>query len=469
MDGKILFNNPGEWWSLVTTNYYSYTHTDFAIVNHHWLSGAVYYIVHSIVGWKGLHLFFIALNIASLLFFVNTARRRSSFWTALLITILILPLIAQRKEVRPEVFGYLISGFLVWLLSRIRYEGLSIKWLWVSPILLALWVNLHASFPVGLLIMGVFFVDAFLNKANCRKQILFIFVISLLATALNPSGISGALYPYTIFRDSGYAVFENQTLFFLIKWGMSSANFVYLEVVSALLVIGVLISIFKKNLRNGFPILAIATIVTLMAWLSLRHFTLCGMILIPAFAILLKEHSGIFRKIGAKSLRGIIIAAVLLSVVWQGYSLKNRWIVIGLEPNANKAAHFIKGLGLDGPVFSNFDIGGYLIYHLYPEEKLFVYNRPESFPPEFFREIYVPMQQDEKVWHEQLSTNNFNMIALYHGDRTAWAQQFIKSRLLDIAWTPIYVDSAVLIFLRNNEKNTPFIEEFGIPREQLLK
>ena len=46
-------------------------------------------------------------------------------------------------------------------------------------------------------------------------------------------------------------------------------------------------------------------------------------------------------------------------------------------PEINASADFFKTENIKGSIFNNYDIGGYLIFNLFPNQKLFVDNRPE--------------------------------------------------------------------------------------------
>ena len=126
-------------------------------------------------------------------------------------------------------------------------------------------------------------------------------------------------------------------------------------------------------------------------------------------------------------------------------------------------AEFFKTQNVTGPIFSNYDIGGYLIFNLYPE-KVFVDNRPEAYPARFFQDEYIPMQEDEKIWNEELQKWNFNVIYFQRNDLTPWAQQFLITRVRDPLWAPVYVDNYTIIFLRRNEKNSAIIKNYELPQ-----
>jgi len=73
-------------------------------------------------------------------------------------------------------------------------------------------------------------------------------------------------------------------------------------------------------------------------------------------------------------------------------------------------------------------------------ENVFVDNRPEAYPPEFFQNEYIPMQQNDTIWKVEEQKYNFNAIWFYRLDMTPWAQQFLITRVSDPEWVPIFVD-----------------------------
>jgi hypothetical protein len=136
---------------------------------------------------------------------------------------------------------------------------------------------------------------------------------------------------------------------------------------------------------------------------------------------------------------------------------------LGLRGGDSAAADFIRASGLDGPIFNDYDIGGYLIFHLFPRERVFVDNRPEAYSGGFFEKVYVPMQEDDRVWSEQLRRFDFNAIVFSWHDVTPWGQAFLIRRVQDPAWAPVFVDDRVLVLARRNEKNRALIARFEIP------
>ena len=116
---------------------------------------------------------------------------------------------------------------------------------------------------------------------------------------------------------------------------------------------------------------------------------------------------------------------------------------------------FVKESNLRGPMFNNFDIGGYLIWKLYPEERVFVDNRPEAYPVEFFEKIYKPMQRDSVVWKEVSEYYGIRLVFFAHKEATPWAQAFLERMSQDSAWRMAYFNEEIVIFAREGDALTP--------------
>jgi hypothetical protein len=150
--------------------------------------------------------------------------------------------------------------------------------------------------------------------------------------------------------------------------------------------------------------------------------------------------------------------------LWKGQTLRG----IGLRHNVNASAEFFKRSGLKGPIFSNYDIGGYLIYHLADQEKLFVDNRYEAFPLDFFSKVYFPMQEDPAVWKDFQKKYGFNVVYFSRYDKTPIGQHFLVYRFRDPQWAPVFVDDYTIIFARRGSIDQGIIDRFELPKSAFI-
>jgi c-di-AMP phosphodiesterase-like protein len=139
---------------------------------------------------------------------------------------------------------------------------------------------------------------------------------------------------------------------------------------------------------------------------------------------------------------------------------------LGLLPGVNQAADFLKQNKIKGPIFNNYDIGGYLIFHFFPKEKVFVDNRPEAYQIDFFEKIYKKSQSDLKSWEKLLQKYQFNVIIFSHRDYTSWGQNFLVNMIENQDFIPVFADDYNIIFLRRNKRNDFLIKKYQIAKER---
>ncbi|MEI8190109.1 MAG: hypothetical protein WCI75_10385, partial [candidate division NC10 bacterium] len=394
--------------SPIATNYYSYTQPDFPVVNHHWGSGIVFYLVWKLGGFPGLHVFFIGLSLLAFLIVFNIARKEAGPGIAALTAIAMVPLLAERTEVRPEAFSYLFAALFLHLLIGIRKNSIRPRWALALPIIEAIWVNSHIYFFLGPVILCAFLLEYHLDDPPRTADIRTHWKalgLTLAATCLSPFGLKSALAPLSIFENYGYRLVENQPVWFIQRI-LHNPNCAIFEGVFALFAASFVIAWFRGRRREGAAGILLGALVSGMAWLAIRNFAIFGLIALPLAARNIAWSFPGFIDARRKGLRRLSLAALaaLCLLAWYGklqaivpYS---RELGIGLEAGNGAAADFIRRVGIRGPIFNNYDIGGYLIYHLFPGERVFVDNRPEAYSKAFFEDTYIPMQQDGKVWSE---------------------------------------------------------------------
>jgi len=474
MNGKVLINAESFNISrdtLLHTNFFSYTHPDFPFVNHHWGSGILLYFIFSIFGFAGLSLFYGGLIILASLILFNLWRNKLPLFVSFPIVLFLIPLIAERTEIRPEGISYLFLAIIVFLLYRYARSELREKWLWFIPVISLLFANTHIYFIFVPFIIGMFLLETLIRKDFLKsKTLATVLGVTILAICINPYGFYGVIYPFIVFKNYGYLVAENQSIPFLINYGIHNPNFLWWTLSSLLLIIGGIFT-FRKS-KGEFPIALFITSVTfgILAFLGIRHLTLYGLILIPIFlnyAYILYNQTLEPKKLETRITASIFISLFIFISILINFNSVLPWRAnwgVGLMSEVNASADFFKKENMQGPIFSNYDIGGYLIFHLYPKEKVFIDNRPEGYPVSFFKDEYVPIQDEDSVWNTELKKWNFNAIYFYRHDLTPWAQKFMIARISDPAWAPVFVDNYTIVFLQRNEQNAELIKKYELPK-----
>ena len=456
--------------NILHTNFYSYTEPDFPVVTHHWGSGAIFYLIWKLSGFEGLTLWYAVASGISVFFIYDASRRISNVPFSAVSLLLAIPLIIYRIEIRPEVFSYLFFSLFVWLI--ILYRKKMLRFSTVSIIMLVsqlLWVNLHVLFILGFLVVGISGIEYVVRKQYHEGRRWGLLICGMTGVSLvNPFGIYGLLEPLTILRQYGYMIVENQSALFLIK-RFGSGIYGYYFILAGLSISIITLSIIssKRFGGYGFFLYSIAMFAAALSFKYVRAFPLFGYmfsVCVPyAISLLVKKYPV------SKERQAFIVAGFIGVIVWIGIGFNtvysplyaNRFGV-GLEEGVNASAEFFVKSNIRGPVFNNYDIGGYLIYHLYPE-KVFVDNRPEAYSVSFFTETYIPAQESEEKWDELMAAYDFNVIYFYRHDMTPWAQPFLIRRIADPAWAAVYIDDWTIILVRDIPENRELIETYKIP------
>ena len=467
---------------LAKVNLYSYAQPDYPFVNHHWGTGVIFYLIERSAGFLGLSLAFIAISVATLWLFLNLAAKLSSFPIAAISAVVCLPILITRHEIRPEAFTYLLSALFLQLLWRYKLREAGFRALLALPLLQIVWVNVHIYFFIGVILVGVFlfelliasFTDGTPALRRRSKQLAGILLLVLLASCVNPAGISGALYPLFIMQGYEFPVLENYSVPAVLRSSFTFLPLTYFLIILGMLALSWFYAFAKDRARVSYANLLLSVMVVAMAWRSIRNFGLFAFFALPLTAANLKtflagKDAKSFWTSGTAA-TAIAAFATLLFVISPVYFLGGGRgaFGIGLKEGNQGAGEFILRENLRGPIFNNFDIGGYLAYYLYPRERVFVDNRPEAYPAAFFRNEYFPLLQSEDQWMRRSPELGFNVIVFNHRDRSAASEQFIVRRVLDPAWAPVFFDRDIIILVKRYGSNQATIEKHELSKEQVL-
>ncbi len=195
---------------LPQASWYTYSLPNFPYVAHEAFLSIVIYIGQKLIGVGPLTIIFALITVFTFVFVagkssLNEVSLRHRFFSAFLIS----PILAAFFGIRPIVVGWLLMSTLVLLVNQVRITN-NTKKVYFIPLLILVWANLHASFIIGIIYLGSILVteglkasyfksgkpdSIFLKKAVSLdfitwKKILWIFLISLGLTFVNPYGVS---------------------------------------------------------------------------------------------------------------------------------------------------------------------------------------------------------------------------------------------------------------------------------------
>lgn len=434
-----------------TTNLFTYTNTDFPFSNHHWLSEVVFYLFNAGLGMLSISFLKIFILLTTLIIVIYLSSKIADVNSALIGFTLYIPLFMSRTDERPEIFGILFFSLL--LLIYLYLVKKNKNWLFVVPIIQMLWVNMHITFIYGYLLIVI------LTIVNCQKNRqhsrLFISTlgISIIAGLINPQFFDGLIYPLKVFSNYGYSIVENQNLFYLAS--LTSNIFIkYFWAVSLTSWAFIIFAIYKKWCNADLTYILMYSVFFLVSLQMLRNFPFFSIVGIICMSYFLDK---VFLQ---KHLNSNLVSIILMLILgfynyqivsdnfYQTFDI-NKKFKVEIKDSYKKATNFILENNLQGPIFNNFDIGGYLDYALYPKILTYVDNRPEAFPIGFFDEY--KKQYDLKEMKKIFSKYNINCIVYSHTDGTGWASEFLKQIKNLPEYKMVYFDANVVIFEKDSK------------------
>ncbi len=459
------------WWHLKTGEWiiqnraiphqdvFSYTAAGKPWISHEWLFGLIAFGTYRLGGEAGIILGKALLVTLLMGLGAGLAKiRRVRPGIAVLLLAAAYAASRMRLFERPELFSLALAlAFLLFYeKSNSRPAALA-----ALPALQLLWVNLHGGTALlGWVLAGTLLFDRIwtLKQASGRLSNieagrlfphLAAFSGVLLVSFLNPHGHK-ALFYGLLRTESPLDNKEFQSLARMILGGvdLSIVIFILFAVILALT-----LTLNPKRARLYewflFPFLLVLTVV------FFRFRPLFLFLLAPSLACLLLELPCI-RKI--RNWCFVASAMLLLGRVAQMESRTSYYqFGIGIHSGLfdEKAIRFIRDTGIQGNMFNSYGNGGYLIWRLGPDRKVFIDGREDVYLGPGVLHEYVHAFDSRRNWHNLVGKYGIDYAVLsYPESPPIKAEDSLDSLAFPRSeWALVYYDDWITIYIRRNGKN----------------
>jgi len=462
--------------TIPTTDSFSYTVAGRPWVTHEWLSEVLFYGLYRLGGSDLLVILkAFAATLAVLLGAAaaavgDTARKR---WPAIALGVLLAaPLISTRAFVRPHLLTAILLGAVLLLLRLTTVSG-RLLWSWLLVPLFVLWANMHSGFVLGILLVILYWTGELLGSAEDSgissrrspwKRRGPLLLLILLATLINPHHIGAFLYPLKlIFRpEVRESIAELQSVFQPVYRGalFRGALLLFTAALAALVII--------ERRRLNWSVLLPALFFFVLALRSIRGLTELA-VLVPAVIGLHGRALG-KRPAGAMAvLAVVIVTAAGLAAAALGRGIPMGWesfrrVGLGVDPvNCPvAAAGFLQRTKPQGRIFNIMAFGGYLIYRLWPEQRVYVDGRLDVYPPGFLHR-YHRMMDTGDGWEEQVLQYEI-AAALVDYKESSPAGDDLRERLRrDPDWACVFFGDNALVYIRKRSGNDHILDRYACP------
>ncbi len=445
--GEIIFKSG----SVPTTNLFSYISPNNPYINNKPIFQLLIYLGMRFLGSQVLLTLKIILALLTVgLLFVGLGKKPS--WLLLFLGYLFLHTIRDRLELRPEMASYFFSVVIFLILERSNSKETRLVWL--LPIIQLIWVNSHIYFPVGLALIAIFLFDAlYRGKVAYAKKMSLILALCIGVSFVNPNGLEGVLFPANFIRDPAIRVNENQNIFTADRLNLTPNTMIWIKAGILISLSSLIFAFYKKTLtlKNLLMILLGNT-------LAAVHIRSQAFLLFLAFPAVINN----FRALLLPGWDKALISMTVVLIFWESLLyLNNSYYLFATNGNYSSEVKFNEGYGraldfvlanrLPQPIVNDYAIGGYIAYRGYPEYKVFVDSRPEAYPEDFLRKIYLPMNLDYQNFRKVDSVAGFKTIiySISEGDPTIFV--LLANLSVDPAWKMVYLDGSTVIFINRTE------------------
>ncbi len=408
------------------------------------------------------------------------------------VAIIAVPLIASRTSPRADMFTVVLFAAFLSILWE-QYETGAAR-LWLLPLLMLFWVNLHLGFIAGLALIGGYMAAELARlldvseRTVVRKRLRLgfpWFAATALATLANPWGWN--IYSALLRQNAAMAVhleritewaglsFTSST----IRQGLalrdpgSSAEWILL-----LAVIAIVVAVFRRQWPAAVLLAgALATAIRHVRLLAL----LACVVAIVGGKVLSSALDSQLSRVEDKRLCSIVaggLAAllVLLCALRCVDLVSNRYYFTSNETRTfgaglswwfpERAMEFIQREDLPPEILNTYEEGGFLLWRLGSQYRDYTDGRAIPFGPTMFSHLQEVLQSppDSPTWQSDIQTYGINTVLLsvarYDG------LKFVGSVLPDWCaspnWRPVYLDEVSAVFVRKTPETEAVIKNFPV-------
>ena len=446
----------------------------------HWFSQILFLSVFNLFSSTGLLFFkcFIVFLICLILSFSNQSKK-GAFVTGIIFSMLIFEM-RMLVLVRPILLTVLYMSIFFWSLEH--YLALrDKKYLFILIPVQVLWTNSQGLFILGPIIFGCYvfgecsqrFVDR--KRSNqpiwtgIKKIIPVNLITSLgllvLSCLVNPYGFSGFLFPFKLFKriEPGLEnIYSHNISENIPLMDLSGKDQRYIYIYLLVICLSTISFFFnKKSFRWAHVFLCIAFFY--LGFIAKRNSILYSVIIPPVLGF--NFYTGYFvikskKKVrsltdsvldtGKYILTGCIILVLLFDIFVSIAMLKIYPSKQSISPFRVpvEAVQYLKEHPIPGNIFNSIRYGGYLIWHLFPDKKVYIDGRLIIRSERFFFN-YLSLLDNPKLFSSLMDRHDITHAVLPIAIFPRY-MPLVKWLYKSHMWDLVFVNGESVIFSKNN-------------------
>ncbi|HIE39274.1 MAG TPA: hypothetical protein EYH30_00830 [Anaerolineales bacterium] len=453
---------------ILQTDLFSHTRYGSAWVNHSWLSQVILYWLFDHFSYAGLGLWMGAVVVAT--FALVYLQMEGDPFTRAFILVLAAATSAVVWIARPQLLSFLLTAVVAYLLYLFKWRR--VNRLWLLPLIFVLWVNLHAGYALGFMLLVAFVGGEVLNHllalvapSHLKREgedpavdwrgiglVIGVAVLSALLLVVNPNTTRMWTYYLETVR---IGVLQD----FIQEWQSPDFHPLYTQPFIWLL-LATMAAMGLSGRRVDGTDLAMVGGFAYAALLAGRNFGPFALVTAPVLsrhvATMLARWGWSARRRPRLDLRArTVLGAVNLWLLALIVALAVAKIRLPLSPAFNEqkqqetlpagAAAWIRQHRPAGEMYNPYNWGGYLVWTLWPDYRVFVDGRTDLYGDAFLRQ-YLDVQLARPGFEMVLTDYDVNLILTYPDDILS-AQLACRG-----GWEEVYRDAVAVVWTRTEER-----------------
>ncbi len=406
-------------------------------LTHEWLAQALFYLIYRAAGFGGVVLFrAVVLTAFCALAGLLAWRRCGGFYGGLAAAFATAGVAAGFAVDRPYLVTFLLLAATLAILETRRL-------VWLLPPLFLIWANCHGGYFLGWVVVGAYSAEALFLAWRKRplpgaRRLWIVSAVSVLASGVNPNGFR--ILQILLYYRSSYMTSR------LLEWGAPRlwppGEFAVLLWGAAAVLVWA-----RRRVRLVDWLLFVAFAVAALS--AQRNTFLIGFLapVLIASYFPWKPRVPVFAPYAA--------AALVVGALGWGIAGGSFFQLRAAEwKYPAGAADFLLAHHVTEPLFNTYEYGGYLMWRLWPQERVFIDGRAlsESVFMDYARILYNHDSSGGKSAQELLEGYGIEAMVLNSFEYTNGLVYVLAPALADpmqTDWKLVYSDAQAVVFMRH--------------------
>jgi hypothetical protein len=451
--------DPDTWWHIAvgqrimdthifpTADSYSFTARGTHWIAYEWLGEmAMAYAAHlgGLLGLANLQILLVA--IVTVLLYYYAYARCGNWKAACVSTGLFLPIASVIFTLRPQLFGYIF--LLVTLICLEQFRQGHSRALWILPPLMLVWINTHGTFVFGMAAIAAYFAGGLFRfelggvmaepwTRRQRVQLLSTLFFCCLATMITPYGTELAAYPLVMATSQPFNIANIQ------EWQPLAFSLAIGKYFLGLVLVLFLAHIFFP-IKYRLQEMAILLFSVYAACVHIRFMLIFVMVIVPVVASFIVRWMPAYDPAKEKYALNFAMIALMLIGIAKYLPSREEVAKVVAKDYPVAAVNYLRTHPHDTGMFNDYGYGGYLIWQLGPQHKVFIDGRADMYEYSGVFQDYADIANVEN--------NALALLGKYGIESCLIKSKSGLSTLLAASpdWKRIYSDSNSVLFVRSH-------------------